>query len=332
MPLMRSKGERALVEYALQLMTKSQKILLSPGDDAAAIPIAGGKALVLKTDFLSGLTDVPSGMSTRQVGWKAVTMNVSDLVAKGAKPLATLFSLAIPKDYAYEGAKELVSSLFEASRFYGAEDLGGDTGEAEGLLIAGMAVGVARRDELMRRDGAKPGDILAVTGDFGKTALGLKILLERIKAVGEVREQAIDSVYNPRARLKEGLALAKSHGVTSATDSSDGLAWSLNELAEASQVGFTIRSLPIAKAVSTCAKSLKLDPFDLTFYGGEEYELVVTVRSKDWPRAQREVRKAGGRLLPIGKATKTRRLMWAPNARNETKIEPRGYEHFRDEK
>ncbi len=327
---MQQKGERALVEYALRLMTKSRKMLLPPGDDAAAIPLSDGNALVLKTDFLSGLTDVPPGMSTRQVGWKAVTMNVSDLVAKGAKPVATLFSLAIPKDYAFEGAKELVSSLFEASRFYGAEDLGGDTGEAEGLLIAGMAVGVARKDELMRRDGAKPGDILAVTGDFGKTALGLKTLLKRIKAVGEVRAQAIDSVYNPRARLKEGLALAKSHGVTSATDSSDCLAWSLHELSDASGVGFKIEHLPITKQVSNYAKSLKLDPFDLTLYGGEEYELVMTIRGKDWLKTQSRVHAAGGRLISIGKATKRKLLIWAPNPRTEREIEPRGYEHFRD--
>ncbi len=327
---MRSKNELALVEYALKLITKSKETLLPPGDDAAAIPIGRGRALVLKTDFLSGLTDVPPGMSTRQVGWKTVTMNVSDLAAKGARPLATLFSLAIPRDYAFEGAKELVSALFEASGFYGAEDLGGDTGEAEGLIIAGMAIGLAREGELMRRDGAKPGNVLAVTGDFGKTALGLKILLERLRVTGKVREEALDSVYNPRARLKEGLALAKSLCITSSTDSSDGLAWSLHELSEASGVGFVINSLPITKRVSILARSLKLDPFDLTFYGGEEYELVVTIRNKDWPKAQRRVHAAGGYLTPIGKATKRKQLIWVPNARTERQIEPRGYEHFRD--
>ncbi len=327
---MRSKGERALIEYALKIMVKSKDVLLPPGDDAAALTIGAGRALVLKTDFLTGLTDVPPGMSTKQVGWKTVTMNVSDLAAKGARPLATLFSLALPRDYAFEGAKELVSALFEASRFYGAEDLGGDMGEAEGLLIAGMAVGLAKESELMRRDGAKPGDILAVTGDFGKTALGLKILLEQRKATVKVREEALDSVYNPRARLREGLALAKSHGVTSSTDSSDGLAWSLYELSEASEVGFVIDSLPITSRVSNYARSLKLDPFDLTFYGGEEYELVVTIRGKDWTKSQRLVNAVGGRLIPIGKATKNKQLTWAPKSRRERKIEPRGYEHFRD--
>jgi thiamine-monophosphate kinase len=332
MSLIRSKGERALIEYALKQMTKSNEMLLPPGDDAAAIPIGKGKALVMKTDFLSGLTDVPPGMSTGQVGWKTVTMNVSDLVAKGARPLATLFSLALPPDYTFEGAKELVSALFEASRFYGAEDLGGDTGEAEGLLIAGMAIGMADGRELMRRDGAKPGDILAVTGNFGKTALGLKILLKPLRASGEVREEAIDSVYNPRARLKEGLALAKSHSVTSSTDSSDGLAWSLHELSEASGVGFVINSLPITKRVSNYAGNLKLDPFNLTFYGGEEYELVVTIRSKDWVKAQRLVSGAGGRLIPVGKVTKRKRLIWAPKGGTEREIEPLGYEHFRNRK
>ncbi len=325
-----SKGERALVEYALHLIKKSRSTLLPPGDDAAAIPLEGRKALVLKTDFLTALTDIPPGMTARQVGWKAVTMNISDLAAKGARPLATLFSLGLPRDYSFEGARELVSALFEASSFYGAENLGGDTGESEGLLIAGMAVGLAEREELMRRDGAKPGDILAVTGDFGYTSLGLKFLLGHRKARGRMAGRAVDSVYNPRARLKEGLALGGSRTVTSSTDSSDGLAWSLHELSEASKVGFILDSLPIAGDFSRYVRGIKFDPFDLVFYGGEEYELVVTVRRRDWPRAEGTMRRAGGRLVRIGKATRKRSIIWTPRSGRERVVEPRGYEHFRE--
>lgn len=328
MPSMRSKGERALVEYALRL-SKNSKGLLPLGDDAAAIPL-GDQVLVVKTDFLAGTTDVPPGMSSRQVGWKAVTMNISDLAAKGAKPLATLFSVALPRDYNFEGAKQLVSSLFEASRFYGAENLGGDTGEAEGLLLAGMALGLAKKEELMRRDGAQPGDVLAVTGEFGWTALGTRILLKRLKADGEIYEKAVDSVYNPRARFKEGLALAQSHTVTASTDSSDGLAWSIHELSEASGVGFTVDSLPTSKKLAAYAKSKRLSSFDLALYGGEEYELVVTVPSKDWLKAGEAVRKAGGRLTRIGKAVQGKRVLWAPSAGAEREIEARGYEHFKE--
>ncbi len=328
MPSMRSKGERALVEYALRLMRDS-KGLLQPGDDAAAIAL-GHQVLVVKTDFLAGITDVPPGMSPRQVGWKTVTMSISDLAAKGAKPIATMFSVALPGDYDFEGARELVSSLFEASRFYGAENLGGDTGEAEGLLVAGMALGLAKKEELMRRDGAQPGDILAVTGEFGWTALGLRILLKHLKAKGEIHERAVDSVYNPRARLKEGLALARTQTITSSTDSSDGLAWSLHELSKASGVGFTIDSLPISKKLAAYAKSKKRSSFDLAFFGGEEYELVVTVRGKDWSRAEKAVRRAGGRLTRIGKAVRRKRILWVPRAGSEREIEARGYEHFRE--
>jgi len=134
----------------------------------------------------------------------------------------------------------------------------------------------------MRRSGAKPRDLVAVTGLFGKTASGLKILLQTLSAPPKIKKELADAILMPQARLKEGLALAKTNAITASIDSSDGLAWSLHEISSAS---------------------------NLSLYGGEEYELVVTVKPQLWERAEKAVRQIGGALIKIGRVTEEKRLL-----------------------
>jgi len=178
------------------------------------------------------------------------------------------------------------------------------------------------------RSGAKPGDFVAVTGTFGKTAAGFKILLDGFKAPKQIRKIFIDSVMVPYARLKEGLALSKTKAVTSAIDSSDGLAWSLHEIAKASNVGFLLSKLPTAKEVKEFAKLNKLFTPELTLYGGEEYELIVTIKPKLWRKAEKAVEKVGGKLFPIGRVTAERQVLLEIDGKKKV-IEPRGWEHFK---
>ncbi|MEM2106165.1 MAG: thiamine-phosphate kinase, partial [Candidatus Bathyarchaeia archaeon] len=182
--------------------------------------------------------------------------------------------------------------------------------------------------EVVLRSGAKPGDIVAVTGFFGKTAAGLKILLEGLRAPPKVRKVLVESVFMPHARLKEGLALSQTGAVTSTIDSSDGLAWSLHEIAKASKVGFLIDNLPAAKEVEEFAKIHKLNVSELALYGGEEYELVLTVKPKLWRRAEKAVEAVGGKLLQIGRVTADKEVILAVDEKREP-IEPRGWEHFK---
>jgi thiamine-monophosphate kinase len=133
----------------------------------------------------------------------------------------------------------------------------------------------------------------------------------------------------PNARLKEGIALTKSRSVSASIDSSDGLAWSLYELSQASKVGFVIDDLPVADEAMSFAKLNKLDVAELALYGGEEYELVLTIKPGLWEKAVEIVEKVGGRLLNIGRITKTRKMILKTYSR-EIFVEPRGYEHFRD--
>jgi thiamine-monophosphate kinase len=193
-----------------------------------------------------------------------------------------------------------------------------------------MLFGTAQKSALMLRSGAKPGDVLAVTGFFGKSAAGLRLLSEDTKcsASNNLREVLLRAVYMPKARLAEGLALSSSGAVSSSIDSSDGLAWSLHEIARLSNVGFMVDSIPVADEVKRFSEFNRLDAVELALYGGEEYELVVTVRPKRWIKAEAAMEAVGGRLLPIGKVTRESEIVMNVDGKRRA-IENRGWEHFK---
>jgi len=298
------------------------------GDDVSAYTIGNNNLAVLKTDMLVDKTDVPPKMNLWQASRKAVIMNISDFAAKGVKPLAILVSLGLPRTLKKKDIEQIGKGLNAGAREYGAYIIGGDTNEASDLVISLSLFGIAKKDALILRSGAKPRDLVAVTGSFGKTAAGLKILLNDFKASPKIRKILAKSVLMPHARLAEGLALSKTNAVTAAIDSSDGLAWSLHETANASKVGFLINKLPIAEEVKEFARINRLDPLELTLYGGEEYELVLTIKPNLWKKAKKAVEKVCGKLLLIGKVTAERQVLLEIDGKRRA-IEPRGWEHFK---
>jgi thiamine-monophosphate kinase len=300
------------------------------GDDVSAVDIGKGRIAVLKTDMLVGKTDVPRGMSLWQAARKAVVMNVSDFAAKGVEPVALLVSLGLSRGLMQKDVEEIARGLNAGAREYGAYVIGGDTSEASDLVVAVSLFGTAKREVLMLRNGAKAGDVVAVTGFFGKTAAGLRLLLDGYAASKELREVLLRSVCMPEARLRAGLALCGSGAVSASVDSSDGLAWSLHELARMSGVGFVVSSVPVADEVRRFAEFNGLNALELALHGGEEYELVVTVKPKRWVDAETAVEAVGGCLLPIGKVTRDRRVL--VDVRGEKcLVEARGWEHFKSE-
>jgi thiamine-monophosphate kinase len=323
-----SIGERKIIELVLEQLDQMPEMPIPFGDDVSAYDIGNDNLAVLKTDMLVDKTDVPPGMSLWQAARKAVVMNVSDFAAKGVKPTAMLVSLGLPRTLTRKDVEEIAKGLNAGAREYGAYVIGGDTGEASDLVISLSLSGMARRDEVMLRSGAKPGDLVAVTGFFGKSTAGLKILLDGDKATPKTRKILVDSVLMPHARLKEGLVLSQTKAVTAAIDSSDGLAWSLHEIARTSHVGFLINKLPISEEVMEFAEVNGLDPLELTLYGGEEYELVLTIKSRLWEKAEKAVEVVGGKLLPIGKVTAEEQVLLEVDGKRRF-IEARGWEHFK---
>ena len=320
-------GEREIIEIILKRLEHMPNMPIPFGDDVSAINIGNQKLAVIKTDMLVGKTDVPPGMNPWQAARKAVVMNISDLAAKGVQPTAILASIGIPRNFTKRHIEQIAKGLNAGAREYDAYVLGGDTNEASDLVISCTAFGVVEERYVIRRGGAQPEDFVAVTGFFGKTSCGLKILIKNLSAPPNMKRALIDAVLMPQARLEEGLALTKTQAVTASIDSSDGLAWSLHEISKASNVGFLVDNLPTASETREFAKIHHLDSVRLSLYGGEEYELLVTVKPKLWPDAKKAVEDVGGTLVKIGTATKEKRLILKVKG-NEIPIQPKGWEHF----
>jgi thiamine-monophosphate kinase len=316
-------GERKIINIVLKHLKQMPHMSIPFGDDVSAIDLGNGRVAVIKTDMLVGKTDVPPEMTMKQAARKAAIMNISDLAAKGAKTTALLVSLGIPKKLTKREIEQIAEGLNAGARENDAYILGGDTNEASDLIISCSAFGIAEKSCLMLRSGAKPGDIVAVTGRFGKTAAGLRILLGHMSPPARLRKKLVESVLMPEARLSEGLAMAQTGAVTASIDSSDGLAWSLHELAKASKTGFSLDCLPIAEETEEFASRYNIDPAELCLYGGEEYELVVTVKPESFEKVCKKVP-----LIPIGHATAEKTLVLEMRGK-ETPIEARGWEHFK---
>jgi len=321
-------GERKVIKIIRSCLDMMPETPVPFGDDVSAVKLNQTTLAIIKTDMLVGKTDIPSGMSLRQAARKAIVMNVSDFAAKGVSPVAVMVSLGLPRSYDEEDVRQIGLGLNDGAREYGAYVVGGDTGEASDLVISCSLFGFCKSQTLVKRSTARPGDMVAVTGEFGKSAAGLKILLEKLEVPDKIRKPLTEAVLIPRARLKEGIALAETGVVTASIDSSDGLAWSLRELSVASNVGFTIDNVPVASEAAEFAQTFNLNPWELGLYGGEEYELVVTVKPEFWNKAEKAVEKLGSCLIKIGEVTEKIRLELKIDGKT-LPIEPRGWEHFK---
>jgi thiamine-monophosphate kinase len=322
-------GERKIIELILNCLDQMPNMPIPFGDDASAVDLGADKLAVINMDMLVKKTDVPQTMSLWQAARKAVIMNISDLAAKGTQPIALLASLGVPPELTKTDIQQIGEGLNAGAREYGAYMLGGDTNEASDLIISCMAFGVCPKHQLIKRSGAKPGDYVAVTGAFGKSASGLKILVDGLSAP-DIRDVLVDSVLMPKARVKEGVALSRSKAATASIDSSDGIAWSLHELSRASNVGFRLEALPVAAEVEQFAELHGFDYLELALYGGEEYELLVTVKPSLWQEAKKAVTFAGGVLTKIGVVTKEKQIQLI-TAEKTVSVEARGWEHFKTE-
>lgn len=321
-------GERKVIDLIMSHLEVMPDMPIPFWDDVSAVALRDGRLAILKTDMLVWTTDVPKGMTFYQAARKAVVMNISDLGAKGVQPTAVLISLGLPRDIGVTQVEEIAKGINDGAREYGAYLIGGDTCETREIIMSGMAFGVGDAKRIMRRDGARPGDILATTGLFGKTGAAFKILLENLLAPPDLGKDILDAVYMPQARVKEGLALSESGAVTACMDSSDGLAISLHELSRSAHTGFMVKHLPLASEGKKFAELNALDPIDLVLYAGEEYELVFTVRPEMIRDARRALSAVGGNLIEIGTVTKSRKITLETETGLKT-IKASGWEHFK---
>jgi len=293
------------------------------GDDVATIPVAGRRAVV-KVDMLVGKTDVPQGMTFRQAARKAVAMCVSDFAAKGVKPDSFLVSIGLPRGTAESDVAQLAAGFSEASKTWEVRLVGGDTGEASDLVVDCVMLGFA--DKIVGRDGARPGEIVVTTGNFGYPPSGLAILLRGASATRGFRGTAVESVFLPSPNLDAGIALGSY--LSSSMDSSDGLAICLHDIATMSRVGVTLEKLPVDGAVRSFARSNGLRLEKLVLGGGEEYLIVGTVKRSRFRAAREAARAAGSDLIAIGTVTDRKGIVEFNESGRTRRIPRLGWTHL----
>jgi len=268
-------GERALVKQLTELIDCSAE--LCPGaDDCSAIAL-DDDYLVVTTDMLHKETHFPREMSGYQIGWMATAATLSDIAAMGAAPLGVTMALGIPRETDVTFALDVMRGCNACCTRHGTSLIGGDTDEHDEVTLVGAAIGRVGRDKMLTRAGAKPGDVVCVTGELGLAAAGVRMLLDRRYADHPLRESALKKLFEPDPRLGYGQALAASGAASALIDTSDGLSLSLYELSIASKCGFRLfaADLPISNA----AKSVSTDRSDeltLAIYRGGDYELLFT--------------------------------------------------------
>ena len=317
-------GEREIISLLTERFDFKPALPLGFNDDVAAFPISRDRLVVLKTDMLVGSTDVPPGMSLKQAAQKAIVATVSDFAAKGVRPSGLLVSLGLVPPVKPATVREIAAGLTVGAGKYGCRIIGGDTGEAEDFIIDCAGFGFAEKSKILRRDGARPGDVVAVTGKFGKTSAGLRILRSK-KHLARRFPGLVDAVLHPVARLKTGLELARTGSVNSSIDSSDGLAWSLHEIALLSKVNMVLDKIPIAPDADAFAREAKLSADDLALFGGEEYELVLTINKYKFDAVRSRIPS----LLKIGRVKRGNGEVAHEVEGGIIPIEHHGYQHFR---
>jgi thiamine-monophosphate kinase len=279
-------------------------VALGIGDDAA-VTLPAGAAVLTVDAVVDGVHFRREAAPLRSVGWKALAVTLSDLAAMGASPRHALVVLGVPGDLDLEGCLEVGDGLAAAASEHATALVGGDVTRAPTLFATVTAVGeVSSADDAVRRDGGRPGDALAVTGELGGAAAGL-LLMERPGVAGSVGGETAAALrgrhLEPRPRLDAGVALARA-GATAMIDLSDGLGGDCTQLAEASRVRAEIElgRVPIQAGVSEVASAAGLDPLDLVAGGGEDYELLAALPAERVEDARDAADRAGTPLTVIG--------------------------------
>jgi thiamine-monophosphate kinase len=317
-------GERAAIRRIETILTKG-KNTLGIGDDCAAIEM-GNKYLLVTTDMMSRQTHIPSPMTPYQMGWFLVAINLSDIAAKGGVPLGVTCSFGLPKETSELFLLEITKGADACAVRFGTTIVGGDTKETTEITLCGTAFGTVKKDEFMSRIGARPGDVVAVTGRLGKAGAGYYALQRNKK-----EKKFSMALLEPQPRLKEGRLLAQLHSVTSSMDLSDGLSASLYQLQDINSVGFEIdkNTLPLASGLNQRFHvDYGADPYSLALHFGGDYELLVTVTPQKFERTKRTLQKHGVTFTPIGTVKRKRKIILLENGTK--KILPnKGYEHFK---
>jgi thiamine-monophosphate kinase len=293
-----SLGEFGLIDH----LTKNFEIqnassIVGVGDDAAVIDHFGKQTIVTNDLLIEGVHFDLMYTPLKHLGYKSVVVNLSDVYAMGGTPTQITLGLAFSNRFSLEALDEFYEGVHAACDFYGVDLIGGDTSTSQkGFIISVTAIGEVTPDKYVRRNGAKKGDLLCVSGDLGAAYLGLtflerekKIFLEnpQIQPDLEGEKYVIGRILKPEAR-KDIIGFLTDNDITPTAmiDISDGLSSEILHICTQSKVGCTLyeEKIPIAEDTRLAAYKFQLDPTACALSGGEDYELLFTIRQEDYDK------------------------------------------------
>ena len=332
-------GEFGLIErLRSRLNTRSPRVKKGIGDDSAVFSTRPNTLQLTSTDSL--IESIHFDLKTitpKQLGHKAMAVNISDIAAMGGTPYLALISLGLPTSTSTKFIDALYSGLQTICNSYGIELAGGDTvASPKHLFINVCVLGEARKNRVFYRTGAKPGDQIFVTGNLGDSAMGLRILMDKNKnfIAAKHRNALVKKHLEPTPRVKESGLLAKSRlKVTSMIDVSDGLTQDLGHLCAKDKFGANLYedSLPVSEALKSACLQKKHAPTPWVLQGGEDYELLFTIKPEDVKNLKRLFLKADSFVSHIGEIAKSPKKITLIK-RNGSKVslkQATGFNHFK---
>jgi len=283
----------------------------------------GKELCATNIDTLVESTDIPAKSDLVDIARKSVVSSVSDFAAKGIIPKFCIISVTIPKTLSKNQITKMATGFRKACDEFDLELLGGDTNEGKEIVIHVVLFGKAGK--IVPRNGARNGDIIITTGPFGYTSSALQILLKKKKSTKKFSNIAKTKFFHPIPRLKFGISCKNL--LSSSIDSSDGLSSCLQELSASSKKRFVITKFPVKDDVKDFVSMNKLDLKDIILNGGEEFELVCTVPSKNLEKVKRNAKKLKVDLYEIGIVTKGKHVV-LENDTGQSRIIDGGWLHF----
>lgn len=303
-------GEFGLIrKLEKQCQALRADVIQGIGDDAAILETSPNNSLIASTDLaIEGIHFDLKFEKPKDVGYRTVTANISDMAAMGAIPKFILVALAAPPSYYVNTVRSIYRGFKEACCEHRISLVGGDTSASHsGLFLSLTILGQVKKNRALRRQGAKVGDLICVTGTLGDSRAGLEILQRQIQKKKTTSPRPYESFLKkrhlrPTARLVLGQYLSQHRLAHAAIDISDGLSGDLLHLCQASEVGAELRAkdLPVSRQCHVYTAANDLDPFDFALIGGEDYELLFTMHPRHQSKLANLSRKAKIPITCIG--------------------------------
>jgi thiamine-monophosphate kinase len=330
-------GEFGLIDRIRHALPSPGKdVIVGIGDDVAILRSTGDDVWLATCDVqMEGAHFLRTDITPRDLGVKALAINLSDIAATGGAPRYALVSLGLPNDLEVEYIDELYTGMRSEAEEFGVDIVGGNiSGSRLGLFIDIFLLGKAPRENILLRSGARVGDQILVTGSLGDAAAGVALALDRtISTSASYSAFARKRYHLPTPRMREGQAIAAMHLANAMLDISDGLAGDLAHICEQSQVSARIfaNKLPVSPENRALARSAHGDDFHFALYGGEDYELLFTASAANaMTLAERITNETGtlvsiiGEILPQGKGSQ----LILENG-GSAPLVARGWDHFK---